>query len=50
VEVTAMSSPEELTLIIGRWLRPVAAVLHIVRRLKAASISSREQVSTAQNH
>ena len=26
-----MSSPEELTLVVGRWLRPVVAVLHVVR-------------------
>ena len=44
-----MSSPEELTLVIGRWLRPVVAVLHVVRRFKPAPISSREQVSTAPN-
>jgi len=42
-----MSSPEELTLVVGRWLRPIVAVLHLVRRFKAAPTSSREQVSTA---
>ncbi len=42
-----MSSPEELTLIIGRWLGLVVAVLHLVRRFKPAPISSREQGSTA---
>jgi hypothetical protein len=42
-----MSSPEELTYIVGRWLRPFVAVLYLVHRLKALSISSREQVSTA---
>jgi hypothetical protein len=47
VEVTAMSSPEELTLVIGRWLRPIVAVLHVVRRLTFQPISSREQASTA---
>ena len=45
-----MSSPEELTLVIGRWLRPVVAVLHVVRRFKSVPTSSREQVSTAPNH
>jgi hypothetical protein len=45
-----MSSPEELTLVVGRWLRPIIAVLDVVRRLKAAPISSREQVSTVPNH
>jgi hypothetical protein len=47
--VTAMSSPEELTLVIGRWLRPIVAVLHVVRRLTFQPISSREQRSTAPN-
>jgi hypothetical protein len=45
-----MSSPEELTLIVGRWLGPVVAVLHVVRWLKGAAIPSREQVSTAPKH
>jgi hypothetical protein len=45
-----MSSPEELTLVVGRWLRPVVAVIHVVRWLKGASIPSREQLSTAPNH
>lgn len=45
-----MSSPEELTFVVGRWLRPIVAVLHVVRWLKAASISSREQLSTAPDH
>jgi len=44
-----MSSPEELTLVIGRWLRPIVAVLDVVRRIKEAPISSREQVSTKPN-
>ena len=44
-----MSSPEELTFVVGRWLRPVVLVLDVVRRLKAAPISSREQLSTAPN-
>jgi hypothetical protein len=43
----AMSSPEELTFVVGRWLRPVVLVLDVVRRLKAVATSSREQVSTA---
>ena len=41
-----MSSPEELTFVVGRWLRPIVFVLDVVRRLKAAPTSSREQVST----
>jgi hypothetical protein len=45
-----MSSPEELTLVFGRWLRPFVFVLSVVRRLKVAPTSSREQVSTASNH
>jgi hypothetical protein len=44
-----MSSPEELTLVVGRWLRPLVFALDAVRRLKASSISSREQASTAPN-
>jgi hypothetical protein len=47
VEVTAMSSPEELTFVVGRWLRPIVAVLHVVRRITFQPISSREQRSTA---
>ncbi|MBR1230545.1 hypothetical protein [Bradyrhizobium sp. AUGA SZCCT0182] len=47
LEVTAMSSPEELTFVVGRWLRPIVAVLHVVRRLTFQPISSREQGSTA---
>ena len=42
-----MSSPEELTFVVGHWLRPVVLVLDVVRRLKSAQTSSREQVSTA---
>jgi hypothetical protein len=45
-----MSSPEELTFVVGRWLGPIVLVLHVVRRLKAAPTSSREQVSTQLNH
>ncbi len=41
-----MSSPEELTFVLGRWLRPMVAVLGIVRRIQAASISSREHPGT----
>jgi hypothetical protein len=44
-----MSSPEELTLVVGRWLRGILLVLDVVRRLKAAPISSREQASTTPN-
>jgi hypothetical protein len=44
-----MSSPEELTFVVGRWLRPIVVVLDVVRRIRAAAISSREQVSTAPN-
>jgi len=47
VEVTVMSSPEELSLVLGRWLRPIVAVLHVVRRLTFQPISSREQGSTS---
>jgi hypothetical protein len=46
----AMSSAEELTLVFGRWLRPLVFVLTVVHRLKAMSISSREQASTMANH
>jgi hypothetical protein len=42
-----MSSPEELTFVIGRWLRPIALVLHVVRRLRAWPRYSREQAGTA---
>jgi hypothetical protein len=44
-----MSSPEELTFVIGRWLRPIVAVLYVVRRLTFQPISSREQESTGHN-
>ena len=27
-----MSSPEELTFVVGRWLRPIVVVLDVVRR------------------
>jgi hypothetical protein len=42
-----MSSPEELTFVVGRWLRPIAVLLHVVRWLGLAPTSSREQRSTA---
>ena len=45
--VTAMSSPEELTFVVGRWLRPIVVVLDVVRRLGLRTTSSREQRSTA---
>lgn len=41
-----MSSPEELTFVVGRWLRPLALFLDMVRAIRANPISSREQVST----
>jgi hypothetical protein len=44
-----MSSPEELTFVLGRWLRPVVAVLGMVRWIRGASISSREQTDTDTN-
>jgi hypothetical protein len=37
-----MSSPEKLTFVFGRWLRPIVAVLDVVRRMREAPISSRE--------
>jgi hypothetical protein len=45
-----MSSPEELTFVFGRWLRPIAVVLHVVRRIGLVPTSSREQGSTDPNH
>jgi hypothetical protein len=41
-----MSSPEELAFVLGRWLRPIMAVLDVVRRMRAAPISSREHPGT----
>jgi hypothetical protein len=41
-----MSSPEELTFVLGRWLRPIMAVLDVVRRMRAVTISSREHPGT----
>jgi hypothetical protein len=49
VELTAVSSPEELTFVFGRWLRPIAVVLYVVRRLGWRPTSSREQERTAPN-
>jgi len=46
VEVTKMSSPEELTFVIGRWLQPIIFVLDVVRRIGLRPISSREHRST----
>ena len=31
-----MSSPEELTFVVGRWLWPIVVVLDVVRRLPVA--------------
>jgi hypothetical protein len=45
-----MSSPEELTFVFGRWLRPLALVLDIVRWFRSAPTSSREQVRTSTHH
>jgi hypothetical protein len=47
VEVIAMSSPEELTFVLGRGLRLIVAVLHVVCGITFQPISSREQGSTA---
>jgi hypothetical protein len=44
-----VSSPEELTFVIGRWLRPLTLVLHVVRRIGLMPRSSREQGSTKPN-
>jgi hypothetical protein len=41
-----MSSPEELTFVVGRMLRSIAAVLDVVRRIGPKPTSSREQGST----
>ena len=49
LEGTDMSSPEELTFVVGRWLRPIMLVLDVVRRLGLWPTSSREQGSTALN-
>jgi hypothetical protein len=44
--MTAVQSPGELTLIGGRWLRLLVAVLDMVRRIRSLAISSREQGRT----
>jgi hypothetical protein len=44
-----MSSPEELTFVVGRWLRPIVVLLDVVRRLGLSPTSSREQRSTEPN-
>jgi hypothetical protein len=49
VEVITMSSPEELTFVVGRWLRPIVVVLDVVRLLRSRTTSSREQRRTTQN-
>ena len=41
-----MTSPEELTFVVGRWLRPIVFVLNVVRHFKGAPTSSREQTGT----
>jgi hypothetical protein len=41
-----MSSPEELTFVVGRWLGPIVFVLNVVRQITGTPTSSREQVST----
>jgi hypothetical protein len=45
-----MSSAEELTFVVGRWLRPIGLVLDVVRRFKRAPTSSREQTGTQPNN
>jgi hypothetical protein len=41
-----MSSPEELTFVLDRFLPPLEAMLDVVRRITSAPTSSREQVRT----
>ena len=41
-----MSSAEELTFVVGRWLRPILMLLYVVRRLGLIATSSREQRRT----
>jgi hypothetical protein len=41
-----MSSPEELTFVVGRVLRSIAVVLDVVRRIGSKPTSSREHGST----
>jgi hypothetical protein len=42
----AMSSPEELTLVVGRGLRPTLLFLYVVYLVGLAPTSRREQVRT----
>jgi hypothetical protein len=42
-----MSSPEELTFVVGRWLWAFMAILYVGRRLGFWPTSNREQRSTA---
>jgi hypothetical protein len=49
MELNTMSSPEELTFVVGRWLRPIVVVLDVVRRFNLRTTSSREQRRTTQN-
>ncbi|MBR0752229.1 hypothetical protein JQ604_08535 [Bradyrhizobium jicamae] len=44
-----MSSAEELTFVVGRWVRPIVGLLYVVWRLGLMTTSSREQRSTALN-
>jgi hypothetical protein len=44
-----MSSPEELTFVLGRLLRSVAVVLDVVHRLRLRPTPSREHRSTEPN-
>jgi hypothetical protein len=41
-----MSSPEELTFVVGRVLGSIAAVLDVVRWFRSTPTSSREQAGT----
>jgi hypothetical protein len=41
-----MSSPEELTFVVGRWLRPIVFVVNVVRHFTGPPTSSREQTGT----
>jgi hypothetical protein len=44
-----MTSPEELTFVVGRLVRSVAIVLDVVQRLRLRPTPSREQGSTEPN-
>jgi hypothetical protein len=44
-----MSSPEELTFIVGRRLRPVSVILDVVGCFGVKPTSSREQAGTKPN-